>query len=199
MEVLPGTPSHWWFTVPSPTSRGNGLDQRAHPGVACSAHPLAAQAHPGNTRWGESPAGGTVLTKSCTAPVERSAHPLATPRSHAPIRWSARSRRRGRTTLTLPSGGADWQRRRHRSSCWTGSGRRCSHRGPQEVAEVWQVRLPRHLFVPPVGAHDAIVATTTVGLNQFSRPRNGVLGSCRSSSSPAVVVSEPVTPPPRVG
>src|SRR5215218_4639547 len=34
MEVLQGTPSHWWFTVPSPTSSGNGLDHGARTRVA---------------------------------------------------------------------------------------------------------------------------------------------------------------------
>jgi hypothetical protein len=48
--------------------------------------------------------------------------------------------------------------------------RRCSHRVPQvvEVAEVWQLgSRGMSPLCPRVGVHDAIVATTTVGLNQL--------------------------------
>jgi hypothetical protein len=66
-----------------------------------------------------------------------------------------------------------------------------------EVAEVWQVRLPRHLFVSSgvAGAHDAIVATTTAGLNQLddSAEDSGVMPIVELA---VVVVSEPVMPPP---
>ena len=66
-----------------------------------------------------------------------------------------------------------------------------------EVAEVWQVRLPRHLFVPSgvAGAHDAIVATTTMGLNQFNDVATCV-GVMPLGELAIGVVSEPVMPPP---
>jgi hypothetical protein len=48
------------------------------------------------------------------------------------------------------------------------------------------------------GAHDAIVATTAVGLNQFNDLATGV-GVMPIVELAIVVVSEPVMPPPRVG
>ena len=45
------------------------------------------------------------------------------------------------------------------------------------------------------GAHDAIVATTTVGLNQFADSAEGS-GVMPLGELAIVVVSEPVTPPP---
>jgi hypothetical protein len=67
-------------------------------------------------------------------------------------RWSARSRRRGRTTLTPASGGAHWVD--DGNVVFVDRLRPVFASGPSrvEVAEVWQVRLPRHLFVPLTGA-----------------------------------------------
>ena len=99
--------------------------------------------------------------------------------------------------MTPPSGGADWivddivvllDR------CVD----RCSHRSPQEVAEVWQSDCRGiSSFRPSCGAHDAIVATTTVGLNQFNGLATGV-GVMPIVELASVVVSEPVMPPPQV-
>jgi hypothetical protein len=70
--------------------------------------------------------------------------------------------------------------------------------GPQEVAEVWQsVCRGISSFRASCGAHDAIVATITVGLNQFNEVATcvGVMPIVELAS---VIVSEPVMPPRRV-
>jgi len=90
-------------------------------------------------------------------------------------RWSARSRRRGRTTLTPPSGGAHWIVDDSKSMLLlTGAG---------PVFASGSSRVGRWLRCGRLGcrgissfrgwAHDAIVATTTAGLNQFDDSADG--------------------------
>ena len=95
---------------------------------------------------------------------------LGAPAKAVGSRWSARSRRRGRTTLTPPPGGADW------SATTSGQLSSVVDRPAPVFASGssgwrwlrWAGSAARHLFVPLGGAHDAIEATTTVGLNQFA-------------------------------
>jgi hypothetical protein len=109
-------------------------------------------------------------------------------------RWSARSEARtndldataGRRTLVRDDG---WSVQPVRLSTRPEAGVRI---GSLEArcGEVGQARLPRHLSVPR-WAHDAIGATTMVGLTHFPRSAARLCWSCRSSSSPSMVVSEP--------
>jgi hypothetical protein len=97
--------------------------------------------------------------------------------------------------LTLTSGGAHWIVDDIAQVVGTGALRRCSHRSPQEVAEVWQSDCRGiSSFRPSCGAHDAIVATTAVGLNQFNDLATAV-GVMPIVELASVVVSEPVMPP----
>jgi hypothetical protein len=74
---------------------------------------------------------------------------------------------------------------------------RCSHLVPHvvEVAEVGRLGCQASLRSALGWAHDAIEATTTVGLNQLDDSAGIRLGSCRSSSSPSWPCPNLMPPP----
>jgi hypothetical protein len=94
-------------------------------------------------------------------------------------RWSARSRRRGRTTLTSAHARG---RRRSGFSCQLASRTRGPHRVPS-VGEGGQARLPRRLFAHSVWANGAVRprpsrARSHLSVSPLARE------PCRSTSSP---------------
>jgi hypothetical protein len=96
-------------------------------------------------------------------------------------RWSARSRRRGRTTLTPAPGGASST---SRTTLWVVSSRR-ETRGPHQVPSVGeggQARLPRHLFAH-VRAHGAVRPRPSGAQSHTSAPP-ACWEPCRYTSSP---------------